>query len=295
MSNQVYNNDETPTPNVYVSQLIGRSPSGGIVTRSLTLTDAPAISVHNERALVRNSSGPDPIGLVELGGAVIIDKLILDANPALNADAVPPRCLVRNATTHAVENAGDISVDHVKLAVAPTLNNGLAALLARNPITGVVEQRLASTLPDSGFTYRVVNVAQLTGDGTAEPVRFPVSGFDDPAGLSYNNATAEFTVLQTGFFIISWTVAWETAPTGTRETWLTVDNVSGVRRFGSIITRPDAPDASTISSCVAFRMTTGSVFRIWMEQTLNVGLDIIGTADGDEWITQVDICRLAVT
>jgi hypothetical protein len=297
MSNQVYNNDETPTPNVYVSQLIGRSPSGGIVTRSLTLTDVPGPSLNLERPLVRNSSGPDPVGLVELGGDILVDRLSFNVTPF--ADGSPEYALVANSsggpTTGNVQTGLQIKMNKLLLTDQPVTNNSRTTCLTRAPGTGLfqVEQRELS----AGTTARTKDASQTVAFGVEAAVLFPVSSGTD-AGLTYDDGTGVFTVATAGQFSVAWTIAWalDLTASGVRSTWMTTSNGGTVRYGQQIVSAGGVPFPLGQSSCVSFSAPAASTFQIHAFQTTvpAADVDMVGTSLGSVNVTLINITRATI-
>jgi hypothetical protein len=284
MSNQVYA-APTGTLTPYVSSVTGTTPGGGLVVKSLRITDTPASDATPEFALVRDSTSGD----VRLGQFVIMNRLELADLPP--DDTGESRPLVREPIGGLIETGKAVLVDSLKLALTPAINNSNTTVLVRNTVTGAIEQRLVTTLPNSGQTSRSIFVAQPTSDGSNVTVLFPSSNITD-SGLSYFPGTGSFQVETPGIFTISWTIIWQdVVGTGTRSTWL-IRSDSGSDRYANVIsTQGGSLLPGKLSASITFFLATATNFTIHAFQSSGGNLDITDTGVD---FTQINVSRLSI-
>jgi hypothetical protein len=283
MSNQVYRNDRPAVPNVYISDIIQPSPGGGAVVKSLTITDAPALNVGDERALVRDSG----TGAVELGAGVIASRVILSDVPPL--DVGVQRALARDSVSGTVVTLDGLLATSLTLSAVPTTNNTNQPFLVRNSATGVVEQRDASTVPHTDSTERHASVDQLSGDAADFVVLFDVQDTGDP-GLSYNAGTGLFTVVTGGLYVISYSIAWEANAVGARWGWISFGSAA---RYASNVAPTVAGLISSRSGTISVILTATETFNIHAFQDSGIPLQVQGLATDGVNFTSMSAQRVS--
>lgn len=219
------------------------------------------------------------------GGAVVKSLTITDPPPLHVGDE---RVLMRNTATGAVELAAGIVASRLIVTDVPTnADNDGFPFLVRDSATGAVKQRTSASVPFTGYTTRHLDADQVIGNGVDTVVLFPINDHGDGA-LSYDPGTGTFTVLATGMWSISYTLAFGLSVVGNRYAWLTFNG--GVARYAA--NNKISVNDSLMNGCRSTGLSSGDTFQLHAFQDSGGPLAVQGLLANGFNFTEISVTRV---
>jgi hypothetical protein len=183
---------------------------------------------------------------------------------------------------------GGATVKSLTITDVPTgADNDGFPFLVRDTATGLVKQRVSASVPFAGYSQRHLDADQVIADATDTVVLFPIDDHSDIA-LSYNPGTGVFTVLATGLWTISYTLAFGLSVVNFRYTWLTLNG--GIARYAAD-NKPSVND-SLMTGCLSTGLANGDTFQLHAFQDSGAPLAVQGLLATGRGFTTISATRV---
>ncbi len=183
----------------------------------------------------------------------------------------------------------DVEIDSLTFSTAPTATTQPYPFLVVSP-SGLVQSKLASLVPRTGFTTVNLTAAQSIPNATDTIVRFQTVPGTDPA-VSYSNVSGIFTFTVAGYYTIAYQGVFDPNPAGTRWFWISPGTAQRLASTNTIQT--GAVFNGSISSSVTFLATAGTQVALHCFQSSGGLLSLTSTTSGPSDFCSIAISRLS--